>query len=219
MATSISTGPCATWVRTPILFDQDANSCARPGLRERTHRRAPRSAAATAVARADPPLPTTRHRVPFPAPPIPASACVTPKTSVLSPTSTPSSVQNVLHAPTRAQTSVLRVTDPSTASLWGTVTLPAPPAARCAARTPANASGATRSATYTASMPSARKAALCMAGEREWATGSPMTTSRRVLALISTFAFGGQPFRHSGGEGLELLTGVAVHIEIAAERV
>jgi hypothetical protein len=32
-------------------------------------------------------------------------------------------------------------------------------------------------------------------------------------------AFGGQPFRHSGREGLELLARVAVHIEIAAERV
>src|SRR5262245_1554684 len=148
-----------------------------------------------------------------------AKACDTPNTSVLSPTNAPSSVQNVLHAPTRAQISVLRVTDPSTASLCGTVTLPAPPVVRCIARTCGRASALTRSATYTASNPSARNAALCIAGDSEWVTGSPMTTRRRVLAPISTFAFGSQPVRDGRGEGLELLAGVAIDIQVAAERI
>src|SRR3989449_7924169 len=49
-----------------------------------------------------------------------------PATSVLSPTSAPCSVQNVLQAPTRAHTSVFRATHRSAASLCGTVTFPAP---------------------------------------------------------------------------------------------
>src|SRR5215510_8713108 len=58
-----------------------------------------------------------------------------------------------------------------------------------------------------------------MAGEREWATGSPMTVNRRVLALISTLALGHEPVGDRGGEGLELLAGVAIDAEIAAERI
>src|SRR6266576_4653497 len=178
--------------------------------------------AVTPVARADPPVPTTSHRSPCRAAPIWSSAAATPNTSVLSPTSPPSSVQNVLHAPTRAQTSVFRATDRSTASLWGTVTLPAPPVAACIASTARSASGGTggtRKATYTASNPSARKAALCIAGESEWATGSPMTVNSRVLALISTLALGGEPVRHGSGEALELLTGITVDAQIAAKRI
>src|SRR5204863_5028487 len=170
-------------------------------------------------ARADPPVPTTSHRSPFRAAPIRSSAAARPDTSVLSPTSAPSSVQKVLHAPTRAQTSVFRVTDPSTASLCGTVTLPAPPVAACIARKAGRDSGVRRSATYTASKPSARQAALYMAGEREWATGSPMTVSKRVLALISTLALSREPVGNGGREALQLLAGVAIDAEIAAEGV
>src|SRR3954469_24516309 len=68
-------------------------------------------------------------------------------------------------------------------------------------------------------MPSAWYAALCMVGEREWATGSPMTASTRVLALISTLALGGQAVGDRGREGLELLAGVAIDDQIAAERI
>src|SRR5712671_5902269 len=70
-----------------------------------------------------------------------------------------------------------------------------------------------------ASRPSARHAALCIAGEREWATGSPMTVSKRVLALISTLALSSETIGHGGGECLELLAGIAVHAEIAAKGV
>src|SRR5438552_8787438 len=148
-----------------------------------------------------------------------SSAAVTPYTSVLSPTSPSSSVQNVLHAPTRAQTSVFRATDRSTASLCGTVALPAPLIAACAASTAGSDSIETRSARYTASIPSARNAALCIAGESEWATGSPMTVRRRVLALISTLALSGEPVGHRGRKGLEFLAGVAVDAEVAAKRI
>src|SRR6266545_1406532 len=221
IATSTSVGPVATIVGTPMPLAHAANAFARAASRERTNSVAPQSAAATAVARADPPVPTTSHRSPFLPAPICASALVTPNTSVLSPTRAPppSSVQNVLHAPTRAQTSVFRATDPSTAPLCGTVTFPAPPMAACIASTAGSDSGGTRSATYTASRPSARHAALCIAGEREWATGSPMTVSKRVLALISTLAFSRESIGNRGREGRELLAGVAVHTEIAAKRV
>src|SRR6266545_5977378 len=224
IATSTSVGPVATIVGTPMPLAHAANAFARAASRERTNSVAPQSAAATAVARADPPVPTTSHRSPFLPAPICASALVTPNTSVLSPTRAPppSSVQNVLHAPTRAQTSVFRATNPSTASLCGTVTLPAPPVAACIASTARNASGGTggtRKATYTASNPSARQAALCIAGESEWATGSPMTVNSRVLALISTLALGGEPVGHGSGEPLELLTGITVDAQIAAKRI
>src|SRR5216117_2337295 len=220
IATSISIGPAATVVGTPMPRAHAANAFARAASRERTNSVAPESPAATAVARADPPVPTTSHRSPFLPAPIFASALVTPNTSVLSPTrAPPSSVQNVLHAPTRAQTSVFRATDPSTASLCGTVTFPAPPVAACIARTAGSDSPDTRIATYTASRPSARNAALCIAGESEWATGSPMTISNRVLALISTLALGHEPVGDGSREGLELLAGVAVDAEVAAEGV
>src|ERR1043165_9458134 len=71
----------------------------------------------------------------------------------------------------------------------------------------------------TASRPRARHAALCIAGEREWATGSPMTVSRRVLALISTLALGGEAVGHGSDERLELLAGIAIDAQVAAERV
>src|SRR5437870_1923247 len=70
-----------------------------------------------------------------------------------------------------------------------------------------------------ASRPRARHAALCIAGESEWATGSPMTVSRRVLALISTLALSRESICHRGREGLELLAGVAIHTEIAAKGI
>src|SRR5258705_11538058 len=219
LATPPPIGPLAAVVGTPMPFAQAANAFARAPSRERTNSVTPRSAAVTAVARADPPVPTTSHRSPFGAAPIRSSAAATPATSVLSPTRAPSSVQNVLHAPTRAQTSVFRATDPSTASLCGRVTLPAPPVAACIARKAGSDSGVTRSATYTASRPSARQAALCIAGEREWATGSPMTVSKRVLALISTLALSDETVGDGGRERLELLAGITIDAEIAPEGI
>src|SRR6266480_7604499 len=222
IATSTSIGPAATVVGTPMPLAHAANAFARAASRERTNSVAPRSAAATAVARAEPPVPTTSHRSLFPPAPSLPSAAVTPKTSVLSPIRAPpptSSVQNVLHAPTRAQTSVFRVTDRSTASLCGTVTLPAPRVAACIASTSGSSLAETRSATYTASRPSARNAALYIVGEREWATGSPMTVSRRVLALISTLAFGGEPVGDGGRELFELKARVTIHFDVPPERI
>src|SRR3989449_817238 len=145
------------------------------------------------------------------------SAARIPATSVLSPTSAPCSVQNVLHAPTRAQTSVFRATHRSAASLWGTVTFPAPPTAASAASTVPSAGAGVRNPTYTASSPSTPIAALCMEGESEWATGSPITASRRVLALTSTRELLGDAVHRGLEQRLELGAGVAVDIEVAAE--
>src|SRR5216117_959741 len=58
-----------------------------------------------------------------------------------------------------------------------------------------------------------------MAGESEWATGSPMTVRRRVLALISTLALGGEAAGDRRREGLELLARVAIDAEVAAKRI
>jgi hypothetical protein len=46
-----------------------------------------------------------------------------------------------------------------------------------------------------------------------------MTVSKRVLALISTLALGGEAVGHGSDEGFELLAGVAVDAEVAAERI
>src|SRR2546422_6699552 len=142
-----------------------------------------------------------------------------PATSVLSPTSAPCSVQNVLHAPTRAHTSVFCATHRSAASLCGTVTFPAPPTPASAASTVARAGAGVRSATYTASRPRTRIAALCMEGESEWATGSPRTASRRVLALTSTRELFDDALHRRLEERLELDARVAIHVEVAAEGV
>src|SRR5260221_8582662 len=201
---------------TISLCDWSSDVCS-SDLRERTHRAAPASAAAIATARAEPAVPITSPRPP-PAPRAASAAC-TPATSVLSPTNTPSSVQNVLHAPARVQTSVFRATDRSTASLCGTVTFPAPPVAANASRTVGTRAPGTRSARHAALIPKARYAAVCIAGGRDWATASPLMVSSRVLAPISTLSFGGQALRRGPYERFELHTGVTVHLEVAAERI
>src|SRR6266705_5513989 len=62
-------------------------------------------------------------------------------------------------------------------------------------------------------------AALCMAGESEWATGSPRTANSRVLAPISTLPLPRQPLGDGRAQRLELGAGIAIDVEVAAERV
>src|SRR6059036_3175243 len=218
MATSGSSTPRAGAARTPCPRAQSANARARAASRESTCRSAFAAAAATATARAAPPVPV-RSQVPPPSAPSWRSAAWMPATSVLSPTSAPCSVQNVLQAPTRAHTSVFRATHRSAASLCGTVTFPAPPTAARAASMVVSSGADVRSATYTASRPRTRIAAFCIEGESEWATGSPITASRRVLALTSTRELFGDALHGRLEERLELDARVAVHVEIAAKRI
>src|SRR5690242_3956522 len=210
--------PRAGSARAPLVRAHSAKSRARAASRETTCRSALACAAATATARAAPPVPTTSQRPP-PSAPSRRSESRMPATSVLSPTRAPCSVQKVLHAPTRAHRSVLRVTHRSTASLCGSVTLPAAPTAASAESTVASAAAGVGSATYTASRPSATIAAFCMTGDSEWATGSPSTTSRRVLALTSTRELFDDALDRREDEAFQLGAGVAVDVEIAAERV
>src|SRR5207248_9909581 len=107
----------------------------------------------------------------------------------------------------------------SAASLCGTVTFPAPPSAGSTAKRPGSAGAGVGRATYTASSPSARIAALCITGESECATGSPSTPSRRVSALTSTRELFDDALHGRLDESLELGTGVAVHVQVAAERI
>src|SRR5207247_8202738 len=58
-----------------------------------------------------------------------------------------------------------------------------------------------------------------MTGESEWATGSPITARRRVLALISTRELFDDPLHRGFDQRLELDAGVAVHLEVAAEGI
>src|SRR5213595_1698774 len=218
MATSGSRLPRAASARVPCPRAQAAKSCARAALRDSTWRSAFAAAAATATARAAPPVPISSQR-PAPSAPSCRRAAKIPATSVLSPTSAPCSVQKVLQAPTRAQTSVFRATHRSAASLCGTVTFPAPPTPASAASTVASAGAGVRKATYTASRPSTWIAALCMEGESEWETGSPITASSRVLALTSTRELFDDALHRGLQQRLELGAGVAIHIEVAAERV
>src|SRR5205807_3161463 len=74
-------------------------------------------------------------------------------------------------------------------------------------------------ATYTASRPSARIAALCMGGESDWATGSPRRASRRALAPISMLPFLHQALHHGRDQALELGAGVAVDVQVTTEWV
>src|SRR6266550_8400503 len=218
MATSGVSAPRAACAFAPRLVAHSANAWARAASRDNTCSSARACAAATATARAAPPVPISSHR-PAPFAPSCLSEASTPATSVLSPTSVPCSVQNVLHAPTRAHRSVLRARHRSAASLSGTVTFPAAPTIAQADRTPGSAPTGQRSATYTASSPRARNAALYIGGERECSTGSPSTANRRVLALISTAGFRDDAIHRGGDEGGELGRGVAIHLEVAPEGV
>src|SRR5436189_58021 len=76
-----------------------------------------------------------------------------------------------------------------------------------------------RKATYTASRPSTWIAALCMEGESEWETGSPITASSRVLALTSTRELFDDALHRGLQQRLELGAGVAIHIQVATEGV
>src|SRR5438128_3459462 len=218
MAMSGWSAPRAASARAPRPRAQSAKRWARAASRDSTCTSACSSAAATATARAAPPVPTSSQR-PAPSTPSCFRPASTPATSVLSPTSVPCSVQNVLHAPTRAHKSVFRATYRSTASLCGTVTLPAAPTAASACSTVARALAGVCSATYAASRPRARMAALYIQGEREWATGSPRMASSRVLAPISMLPFLPQALDHGRHQGLQLGAGVAVDVEVATEGV
>src|SRR6266699_3257092 len=218
MAISGSRLPRAASARVPCPRAQAAKSRARAASRDSTCRSAFAAAAATATARAEPPVPSS-SQLPAPSAPSWRRAARIPATSVLSPTSAPCSVQNVLQAPTRAHTSVFRATHRSAASLCGTVTFPAPPAPASAASRVASVGAGVRSATYTASSPRTRIAALYMEGESEWATGSPITASRRVLALTSTRELFDDALYRGLEQRFELGAGVAVDIEVAAEGV
>src|SRR5256884_247835 len=210
--------PRAGSARVPCRRAQAAKSRARAASRDSTCGSAFAAAAATATARAEPPVPSS-SQLPAPSAPSWRRAARIPATSVLSPTSAPCSVQNVLQAPTRAHASVFRATHRSAASLCGTVTFPAPPTAARAASTVVSSGADVRSATYTASRPRTRIAAFCIEGESEWATGSPITASRRVLALTSTRELFDDALHRRLQERLELDAGVAIHVEVAAERV
>src|SRR6266853_1493913 len=210
--------PRAGSARVPCPRAQAAKSRARPASRDSTCRSAFAAAAATATARAEPPVPS-RSQLPAPSTPSRRRAARIPATSVLSPTSAPCSVQKVLQAPTRAHTSVFRATYRSAASLCGTVTFPAPPTAARAASTVVSSCADVRSAMYTASSPRTRIAAFCIDGESEWATGSPITASRRVLALTSTRELFDDTIHGRLEERLELDARVAIHVEVAAEGV
>src|SRR5207302_4726394 len=70
------------------------------------------------------------------------------------------------------------------------------------------------------SRPRAGSAALCMMGDSEWVTGSPITASSRVLALISAARkLFDDPLHRRVDKGLERDAGVAVDLEVASERV
>src|SRR3989442_6865849 len=58
-----------------------------------------------------------------------------------------------------------------------------------------------------------------MPGDGEWATGSLIPASRRVLALPSTRELFDDPIHRRLDERLEFGACVAVHAEVAAERV
>src|SRR5256886_6242763 len=220
IATSGWSAPRAGSARAPALRAQSLNARARAASRDTTCRSALAVAAATATARAAPPVPITSQRPPPSAPPPSCRSAVRiAATSVLSPTRLPRSVQNVLHAPTRAHRSVFRARHRSVASLCGTVTFPAPPSAGSTDSSPGRAAAGVGRATYTAFSPSARIAALCITGESEWATGSPSTTNRRVSALTSTRELFDDALHGRLDQSFELGAGVAVHAQVAAERI
>src|SRR5688500_9193306 len=98
------------------------------------------------------------------------------------------------------------------------VTFPPPPARARPPTSAATSSVRHGIGTYTASRPSVRKAALYIAGESEWETGSPRTAKTRVLPLI-TGALRRKARGRAGRELGELRVGLAVLVQVAAERV
>src|SRR5882757_6082870 len=161
-----------------------ARFAARSAVRFQTPTSAPSRASAQTAARAAPPAPRTRARLPRGEP---GSAASSPPASVLSaaivgtPVSAPGAKLSVLAAPISCATSLAESASASAASLCGTVTLaPAKPSPAIARTRASNSSGVTSTATYSHSptSPSSASAALCIAGEREWPTGQPITASR-----------------------------------------
>ena len=157
-------------------------AAARAAERDRTATPTPRRMAARAAAKALPPVPTTSQS---PAgSPKRSHALPIPMESVSSPIKTPSSAQKVLHPGSWLPPGA--VTTEAASRLWGTVTLPPPPAKARVRMVAARSTAAHRRGTYTASRPKAPKAALCIAGEIEWATGSPNSPYTFVVGAIES---------------------------------
>ncbi len=147
---------------------------------------APASANASVTARAAPPAPMTRQRVPFGSKPAArASEARNPAPSVLAPYSAPSRLITQLTAPSRPATALRSSMRAATSALCGMVTeTPATPRARRPSSAAATFPAATSNPTEIQLSPSAAKAALCRRGEREWRTGEPMTPTTVVRASV-----------------------------------
>ena len=75
-------------------------------------------------------------------------------------------------------------TDVAATPLCGTVTFPPPPAAVSVVIKVATSLASHGRGRYTALMPMAVNAAVCMAGDREWLTGEPRIEKTRVCPSI-----------------------------------
>src|SRR6266540_4327083 len=62
-------------------------------------------------------------------------------------------------------------------------------------------------------------AALCMAGESEWRTGSPTMASTRLVAPTGITELAHQPFDGRSNQGLQLIVRLAIQFQVSAERV
>ena len=171
-----------SWGAQPAQLRQKPSSAS--GRRAATSiRPTPSSTRPATTARALPPQPSTSARAPAQAAgPSRRRGATKPSTSVLLPSQPPSPWgTRVFTAPSRSARGVSCRHRAVTACLWGRVTFRPRQSIAASPRTTLSSSraGAGR-ARYTQSRPRAARAALCMAGESEWRTGSPSTPTRAV---------------------------------------
>ena len=146
----------------------------------------PSSTRAATTALALPPQPSTTARRPCQFCSVLRRGAKKPSTSVFSPSQPPCWCRTkVFTAPTRCARGERLRQRPATACLWGRVTLrPRQSMASSPCTTAASWSALVGMARYTQLSPSSTRAALCIAGDREWRTGSPRTPARAVLPEI-----------------------------------
>ena len=141
---------------------------------------APAAPRARITARAAPPAPITAARLPCGLRPASAAKPATnPVPSVFSARSRPSTPTTTQLAASSSRTASLASSAAAAASaLRGMVTdSPARPSVLAASRARAPDPAGTSKAAKTQSSPTSAKAALWMAGDREWRTGSPITAA------------------------------------------
>ena len=166
----------------PRIRVASASACSTVRLPTVTVRAPARRQVNTTACAAPPPPATTTSRPSIERSSTASTAAWNPGASLLKPTSRPSSLRTMLlTAPIACASGSTSSTNSATTCLYGAVTpRPSQSRPRAAAIAPSTSSGSSSRRMYSASIPAAANAALCMTTEWRRRSGLPRRATRRV---------------------------------------